>query len=129
MIKVIKDFFPKPVFDYMKLLVESEKGMLWNFNPTNLQPGDRTPGAENHKLGKTLYVHPSLSGDGKDGTVQVKGRMSARQRSLTDGPAAGGAAVHASCGLRRTNADKLPGAAAGQQRRRSATAPPRKRRA
>ena len=66
MIKVIKDFFPKPVFDYMKLLVESEKGMLWNFNPTNLQPGDRTPGAENHKLGKTLYVHPSLSGDGKE---------------------------------------------------------------
>ena len=66
MIKVIKDFFPKPVFDYMKLLVESEKGMLWNFNPTNLQPEDKTPGSENHKLGKTLYIHPSISGDGKE---------------------------------------------------------------
>ena len=66
MIKVIKDFFPKPVFDYMKLLVESEKGMLWNFNPTSLQPEDKTPGSENHKIGKTLYIHPSISGDGKE---------------------------------------------------------------
>ena len=66
MIKVIKDFLPKTLFDYMKLLVESENDMSWNFNPTNLLPGDKTPGAENHKLGKTLYVHPSTSGDGKE---------------------------------------------------------------
>ena len=66
MIKVIKDFLPKTLFDYMKLLVESENDMSWNFNPTNLLPGDKTPGAENHKLGKTLYIHPSTSGDGKE---------------------------------------------------------------
>ena len=66
MIKVIKDFLPKTLFDYMKLLVESENDMSWNFNPTNLLPGDKTPGAENYKLGKTLYVHPSTSGDGKE---------------------------------------------------------------
>ena len=66
MIKVIKDFLPKTLFDYMKLLVESENDMSWNFNPTNLLPGDKTPGAENHKLGKTLYVHQSTSGDGKE---------------------------------------------------------------
>jgi len=66
MIKVIKDFLPKTLFNYMKLLVESENDMLWNFNPTNLLPGDKTPGAENYKLGKTLYIHPSTSGDGKE---------------------------------------------------------------
>ena len=66
MIKVIKDFLPKTLFNYMKLLVESEKDMSWNFNPTNLLPGDKTPGAENYKLGKTLYIHPSTSGDGKE---------------------------------------------------------------
>ena len=52
MIKVIKDFLPKTLFNYMKLLVESENDMSWNFNPTNLLPGDKTPGAENYKLAK-----------------------------------------------------------------------------
>ena len=66
MIKVIKDFLPKTLFNYMKLLVESENDMSWNFNPTNLLPGDKTPGAENYKLAKNLYVHPSTSGDGKE---------------------------------------------------------------
>ena len=66
MIKIIQDFLPKPLFDYMKLLVESEKGMLWSFNPRNLLPQSKASGAENYKLGKTLYCHPSLSPVGKE---------------------------------------------------------------
>ena len=66
MIKIIQDFLPRPLFDYMKLVVESEKGMFWNFNPRNLQPQSKASGSENYKLGKTLYVHPGLSGDGKE---------------------------------------------------------------
>tara|TARA_B100000427_G_C15458786_1_gene573044 strand:- start:31 stop:723 length:693 start_codon:yes stop_codon:yes gene_type:complete len=66
MIKIIQDFLPRPLFDYMKLVVENEQGMLWNFNPRNLQPQSKASGSENYKLGKTLYVHPSLSGTGKE---------------------------------------------------------------
>ena len=66
MIKIIQDFLPRPLFDYMKLIVENEKGMTWNFNPRNLQPQSKASGSENYKLGKTLYVHPGLSGDGKE---------------------------------------------------------------
>tara|TARA_B100000085_G_C18393777_1_gene451552 strand:+ start:34 stop:720 length:687 start_codon:yes stop_codon:yes gene_type:complete len=66
MIKIINDFLPKPLFNYMKLVVESEKGMFWNFNPRNLQPQSKASGSENYKFGKTLYVHPQLSGDGKE---------------------------------------------------------------
>lgn len=66
MIKVINNFLPKTLFNYMKLLVENENDMFWNFNPANLLPGDKTPGADNYKLGRTLYVHKSTSGDGKE---------------------------------------------------------------
>ena len=63
MIKIIQDFLPRPVFDYMKLVVENERGMTWNFNPRNLRSQSKASGSENYKLGKTLYCHPSLSSD------------------------------------------------------------------
>tara|TARA_B100001250_G_scaffold369926_1_gene353743 strand:- start:75 stop:764 length:690 start_codon:yes stop_codon:yes gene_type:complete len=66
MIKIIQDFLPRPLFDYMKLVVESEKGMFWNFNPRNLQPQSKASGAENFKFGKTLYVHPGLDGKNEE---------------------------------------------------------------
>jgi len=66
MIKIIQDFLPRPLFDYIKKVVENEKGMLWNFNPRNLQPQNKTKGSENYKLGKTLYVMPLLSSNGQE---------------------------------------------------------------
>ena len=41
MIKIIPDFLPKPLFKYLKQLVENEKGMLWNFNPNLLKQQTR----------------------------------------------------------------------------------------
>ena len=60
MIKIIPDFLPKPLFRYLKQIVESEKGMLWCWNHRNLAPQNKAVGAENYKLGKTLYCAPEL---------------------------------------------------------------------
>ena len=60
MIKIIQDFLPRPLFDYMKSVVDNEKGMYWNFNPRNLSPQSKASGAENFKFGKTLYVAPGV---------------------------------------------------------------------
>ena len=60
MIKIIPDFLPTPLFNYLKQIVESEKGMLWCWNWRNLSPQNKAVGAENYKLGKTLYCAPEL---------------------------------------------------------------------
>ena len=60
MIKIIPDFLPTPLFKYLKQIVESEKGMLWCWNYRNLSPQNKAVGAENYKLGKTLYCAPEL---------------------------------------------------------------------
>ena len=60
MIKIIPDFLPTPLFKYLKQIVESEKGMLWCWNWRNLSPQNKAVGAENYKLGKTLYCAPEL---------------------------------------------------------------------
>ena len=64
MIKIIQDFLPRPLFDYMKTLVHNvggkdSQGLEWSFNERNLQPEDTTPGSENFKFGKTLYIAPN----------------------------------------------------------------------
>ena len=66
MIKIIPDFLPKPLFKYLKQIVESEKGMLWCWNYRNLAPQNKAVGAENYKLGKTLYCAPELEENGKE---------------------------------------------------------------
>jgi hypothetical protein len=66
MIKIIPNFLSYPLFKYLKRIIENEKGMLWNFNPRNLQPQITTKGSENYKLGKTLYCVPELCDDGKE---------------------------------------------------------------
>ena len=66
MIKIIPDFLPKPLFSYLKQIVESEKGMLWCWNERNLAPQNKAVGAENYKLGKTLYCAPELEENGKE---------------------------------------------------------------
>ena len=66
MIKIIPDFLPKPLFGYLKQIVESEKGMLWCWNHRNLAPQNKAVGAENYKLGKTLYCAPELEANGKE---------------------------------------------------------------
>ena len=60
MIKIVPDFLPKPLFKYLKQIVENEKGMLWCWNHRNLAPQNKAVGAENYKLGKTLYCAPEL---------------------------------------------------------------------
>ena len=60
MIKIIPDFLPNPLFKYLKQIVENEKGMLWCWNHRNLAPQNKAVGAENYKLGKTLYCAPEL---------------------------------------------------------------------
>ena len=60
MITIIPDFLPNPLFRYLKQIVESEKGMLWCWNHRNLAPQNKAVGAENYKLGKTLYCAPEL---------------------------------------------------------------------
>ena len=60
MIKIIPDFLPTPLFNYLKQIVESEKGMLWCWNWRNLSPQNKAVGAENYKLGKTIYCAPEL---------------------------------------------------------------------
>ena len=60
MIKIVPDFLPKPLFRYLKQIVESEKGMLWCWNHRNLAPQNKAVGSENYKLGKTLYCAPEL---------------------------------------------------------------------
>ena len=64
MIKIIPDFLPTPLFKYLKQIVESEKGMLWCWNYRNLSPQNKAVGAENYKLGKTLYCAPELEENG-----------------------------------------------------------------
>ena len=64
MIKIIPDFLPNPLFRYLKQIVESEKGMLWCWNHRNLAPQNKAVGAENYKLGKTLYCAPELEENG-----------------------------------------------------------------
>lgn len=64
MIKIIQDFLPRPLFDYMKTMVHNvggkdSQGLEWSFNERNLQPEDTTPGSENFKFGKTLYIAPN----------------------------------------------------------------------
>ena len=66
MIKIIPNFLSYPLFKYLKRIVENEKGMLWNFNPRNLQPQIKTKGSENYKLGKTLYCVAELCDNGKE---------------------------------------------------------------
>ena len=61
MIKIIPDFLPKPLFKYLKQLVENEKGMLWNFNPNLLKQQTITNNGEDYKFSKTLYCSPELS--------------------------------------------------------------------
>ena len=64
MIKIIPDFLPTPLFKYLKQIVESEKGMLWCWNPRNLAPENPAVGSEHYKLGKTLYCAPELASKG-----------------------------------------------------------------
>ena len=52
MIKIVQDFLPKPIFRYLKGIVESESGMLWYWNPRNLAPENEAVGADQYKLGK-----------------------------------------------------------------------------
>ena len=66
MIKIIPDFLPKPLFSYLKQIVESEKGMLWCWNHRNLAPQNKAVGAENYTLGKTLYCAPELEANGQE---------------------------------------------------------------
>ena len=61
MIKIIPDFLPKPLFNYIKQLLENEKGMLWNFNPNKLKQQTSTNDGNDYKFGKTLYCSPELS--------------------------------------------------------------------
>ena len=63
MIKVIKDFLPQPLFNYMKNVVENN-AMMWEFNSTNLNAD--VPGAKEIKLGRTFYVYPPLSSNGQE---------------------------------------------------------------
>mgnify|MGYP003312255022 FL=1 len=59
MLKIIKDFLPKPLFDYMQTMVHNKggqdsQGLQWSFNERNLNIGTDTEGAENFKFGKNL---------------------------------------------------------------------------
>ena len=65
MIKIINDFLPKPLFNYLLSVVEHDT-LNWNWNDRNLQANDTTPGGEEVKLGKTLFVDSQLSGMGKE---------------------------------------------------------------
>ena len=65
MIKIINDFLPKPLFNYLLGVVEHDT-LNWNWNDRNLQVNDPTPGGKEVKLGKTLFVDSQLSGMGKE---------------------------------------------------------------
>ena len=65
MIKIINDFLPKPLFNYLLGVVEHDT-LNWNWNDRNLQVNDPTPGGKEVKLGKTLFVDSQLSGTGKE---------------------------------------------------------------
>ena len=65
MIKIINDFLPKPLFNYLLGVVEHDT-LNWNWNDRNLQVNDTTPGGKEVKLGKTLFVDSQLSGMGKE---------------------------------------------------------------
>ena len=65
MIKIINDFLPKPLFNYLLSVVEHDT-LNWNWNDRNLQVNDTTPGGNEVKLGKTLFVDSQLSGMGKE---------------------------------------------------------------
>lgn len=54
MIKIIKDFLPKPLFQYMKRIVENEL-FDWNYKNETIR------GDGKHMLTKTLYCRPELS--------------------------------------------------------------------
>ena len=67
MIKIIQDFLPKPLFDYMQTMVHNKggqdsQGLQWSFNERNLKDDDTTPGGDNFKFGKNLYVAPGMQG-------------------------------------------------------------------
>ena len=65
MIKIIQDFLPRPLFDYMKKMVHNvggkdSQGLQWSFNERNVNIGTDTEGAENFKFGKNLYIAPGI---------------------------------------------------------------------
>ena len=67
MIKIIQDFLPKPLFDYMQTMVHNKggqdsQGLQWSFNERNLKDDDTTPGGDNFKFGKNLYIAPGMQG-------------------------------------------------------------------
>jgi|TARA_B100001094_G_scaffold86296_1_gene82671 hypothetical protein len=79
MIKIIKDFLPKPLFDYMQTMVHNKggqdsQGLQWSFNERNLKEDDTTPGAENYKFGKNLYIAPG-SQDGRNPEIYDRDLM------------------------------------------------------
>ena len=51
MIKIINDFLPKPLFDYLLSVVEHDT-LNWNWNDRNLEANNTTPGGNEVKLGK-----------------------------------------------------------------------------
>ena len=66
MIKVVHEFLPRPLFDYLKSVVEHESEMFWNFNARNLQDDNKSSGGEQFKFGRTLFVHSNLTWAGKE---------------------------------------------------------------
>ena len=79
MIKIIQDFLPKPLFDYMQIMVHNKggqdsQGLQWTFNERNLKEDDTTPGAENYKFGKNLYIAPG-SQDGRNPEIYDRDLM------------------------------------------------------
>ena len=69
MIKIIQDFLPRPLFDYMQTMVHNKggkdsQGLHWSFNERNLKDDDTTPGGDNFKFGKNLYIAPGMQGGG-----------------------------------------------------------------
>ena len=79
MIKIIQDFLPRPLFDYMKTMVHNvggkdSQGLQWSFNERNLKEDDTTPGAENFKFGKNLYIAPGMQ-DGRNPEIYDKDLM------------------------------------------------------
>jgi len=69
MIKVIQDFLPQPLFNYMKNMIENPSAEMWSWQDSNLNQvhknvGKDIEGGNEVKLGRTLYVYPPLSNKG-----------------------------------------------------------------
>ena len=62
MIKVVNDFLPKPVFNYMLSVVEHEKfDWNWQDNSTYHTDTEKIKMDKKFKFGKTIYTHPNLN--------------------------------------------------------------------